>query len=158
MQWTRPSRRRNHEQELAGVYLCGVLRAGGLQPAAAQNVYRCGDSYSQKPCPGGALVPTDDARSAAQKAQTREAAQRDGKTADAMEKARLKEEAKPAQAYMTPPMGEPAAEEKKTDVAVKPKKPQYFTAAAARKPGEAAPKKKSKAKKKKDAEAKKNDA
>ena len=104
-------------------------------------------------------MPTDDARSAAQSAQTREAAQRDGKVADAMEKARLKEEAKPAQAYVAPPMGEPAYQEKKPDAAVKPKKPQYFTAAAPRKPGETAPKKKSKAKKKKAAAAaKKTDA
>jgi hypothetical protein len=111
--------------------------AAAAIPAAAQNVYRCGDSYSQKPCAGGAVVPTDDARSAAQRAQTREAAQRDGKTADAMEKARLKDEAKATQAYIPEPMLEPAVEEKKPDPAVKPKKPQYFTAAAPRKPGEA---------------------
>ena len=129
-----------------------------MQPAAAQTVYRCGDSYSQKPCAGGALVPTDDARSEAQRAQAREAAQRDGKAADAMQKARLKEEARPVQAYIPAPASQSAAEEKKPGAAVKPKKPQYFTAAAPRKPGEAAPKKKSKAKKKDAAAPKKNDA
>jgi hypothetical protein len=129
--------------------------ATATMPAAAQSVYRCGDSYSQKPCPGGAPVPTDDPRSAAQRAQTREAAQRDGKTADAMEKARLKEEAKAAQAYIPAPMLEPAVDETKPDPAVKPKKQQYFTAAAPRKPGEAAPKKKKK--KKNDAAAKNKD-
>ena len=130
-----------------------------MQPAAAQNVYRCGDTYSQRPCAGGTLVPTDDARSDAQRAEARAAAQKNGKAADAMEKARLKEEAKPAQAYMPPPASEPVAEEKKPVAMVKPKKPQYFTASAPRKPGEAAAKKKSKPKKKKTAAAlKKNDA
>jgi hypothetical protein len=146
-------------KNLPAVILTAACALGAAHSAAAQGVYRCGDSYSQKPCPGGALVQTDDARSESQRSQTREAAQRDGKVADAMEKARLKEEAKPAQAYVTPAMGEPAFEEKKPDVAVKPKKPQYFTAAAPRKAGEAAPKKKSKAKKKKAAAAaKKSDA
>jgi hypothetical protein len=132
-----------------------------MHPAAAQGVYRCGDSYSQKPCPGGALVSADDARSDSQRKQTLDAAQRDGKAADAMEKARLKEEAKPVQAYLPPPTAEPATEENKPGAAVKPKKPkkpQYFTAAAPRKPGEAAARKKTKAKKKDDPAAKKNDA
>jgi hypothetical protein len=127
-------------------------------PAAAQNVYRCGDSYSQNPCPGGVLVPTDDARTAAQRSQTREAALKDGKAADAMEKARLKEEGKPVAAYMAAPAEPPTAETKKPAPLAKPKKPEFFTAAAPRKPGEAAPKKKSKAKKKEPAAAKKNDA
>jgi hypothetical protein len=128
------------------VLLLAVWAAATLSTGAAQSVYRCGDSYSGKPCPGGALVPTDDSRSAAQRTQTREAAQRDAKTADAMEKARLRDEAKATQAYIPQPMLEPAIEEKKPDSAVKPKKQQYFTAAAPRKPGEAAPKKKKKKK------------
>jgi hypothetical protein len=35
-----------------------ALAAGSwLAPAAAQNIYRCGDgTYSRKPCPGGLLV------------------------------------------------------------------------------------------------------
>ena len=149
-------------KNLLGMILATACALGAAWPAAAQNVYRCGDSYSQKPCPGGALVPTDDARSAAQRAQTRDASQRDGKAADAMQKARLKEEAKPAQAYIPAPGGEAAPEEKKPEATVKPKKPQYFTAAAPAKPGDAGPKKKSKAKKKDPAKAatpaKKNDA
>lgn len=145
-------------KNLPAVIFAAACALGAAHSAAAQGVYRCGDSYSQKPCAGGALVQTDDARNESQRSQTREAAQRDGKVADAMEKARLKEEAKPAQAYVAPPMGEPAYEEK-PDAAVKPKKPQYFTAVAPRKPGEPAPKKKSKAKKKKAAAAaKKTDA
>jgi hypothetical protein len=121
-----------------------LAAAAALAPAAAQNVYRCGDSYSQRPCPGGILVPTEDTRNASQRAQTSAAAQRDAKTADAMEKARLKEEAKPVAGYIPAPKeAETIAPEAKPGL-VKPKKPQYFTAAAPRKPGEAGAKKKKK--------------
>jgi hypothetical protein len=144
-------------RNLPGFIFAAACTLGVMHSAAAQGVYRCGGSYSQQPCPGGALVPADDARSDSQRKQTQDAARRDGKTAEAMEKARLKEEAKPVQAYLPPPAAEPAPEEKKPGAAVKPKKPQYFTAAAPRKPGEAA-EKKSKPKKKKDTAAKKTEA
>jgi hypothetical protein len=121
---------------------------GWIAPAAAQNIYRCGNSYSAQPCPGGTLVPADDARSASQRSQTSAASDRDAKAADAMEKARLKEEAKPAQVVMPPAKldGIPQ-EERNTVVEGQAKKPAYFTAVA-RKPGETKPKKKKKAKKK----------
>ncbi|NPC57656.1 hypothetical protein [Caenimonas soli] len=106
-----------------------LLAAAWLVPAAAQNIYRCGDSYSQQPCPGGTVVEAQDERSAAQRSQTTLAAQRDAKTADAMEKARLKEEAKPVQAYIPPAKDEAAAG--------KLKKLAHFKAAAPKKPGAA---------------------
>ena len=120
-----------------------LAAASWLAPAAGQGIYRCGDSYSQQPCPGGKLVPAQDARSASQRAQTSEAAQRDAKSADAMEKARLKEEAKPVQAYIpaAKPVLKMAPGEKKPLLA-KPSKPEYFTATSPRKPGEAPAKKK----------------
>ena len=124
-----------------------LVTAAALTPAAAQDVYRCGDSYSQRPCPGGTLVPTDDARSASQQAQTSSAAQRDAKTANMMEKARLKEEAKPVAGYIPAPKEAEAITQESRPGLVKPKKPQYFTAAAPRKPGDAAKNKKKKAKK-----------
>ncbi|MBI2750959.1 MAG: hypothetical protein HYX43_16960 [Burkholderiales bacterium] len=62
--------------------------------AGAADVYRCGSSYSQTPCPDGARVDVQDARTAAQKAESDAAIRRDTSTANAMEKARLKEEAK----------------------------------------------------------------
>jgi hypothetical protein len=83
--------------------IMAVLAAAAcIAPAGAQDVYRCGDSYSQKPCPGGNAVQVEDARSASQMSQTGQAAQGDARLADAMEKSRLKEEAKPAQAYIPP--------------------------------------------------------
>jgi hypothetical protein len=112
-------------------------------PAAAQGVYRCGDAYSQQPCPGGASVLATEGPSAAERTRAHEAAQRDAKTADAMEKARLKVEAKPAPAYIPPAKSEAAAAPEKP-VVNKPKKPQYFTAVA---PGEKKAKKKAPKKK-----------
>ncbi len=126
------------------IFVMAVLMAGATAslPAAAQTIWRCGDSYSQTPCPGGVAVPAADARSAGQRAQTMEAAQRDAKTGDAMEKDRLKQESKAAPAYIPPTKVDAPVTEKKLGL-VKPKKPEYFTAVSPRKPS-AAPKKKKK--------------
>jgi len=120
-----------------------------IAPASAQAIYRCGDSYSQQRCPGGTLVQADDARSASQMWQTSVAAERDAKAAEAMEKARLKEEAKPAQAYIPPPkVEEPSIEQGSTvGGSAKAKKSAYFTATPPRKPGDAPKKRKKKSKK-----------
>lgn len=129
-----------------------VFAAACTLPAAAQNVYRCGDSYSQQPCAGGKAVAVDDARTAGQRAQTTEAVRRDAKAANELEKARLKEEGKPVAASIPLPKAEelpPAGD--RTESAVKPKKPAYFTAVSPKKPGDKAPKKKKKAKAKKSA-------
>jgi hypothetical protein len=127
--------------------VCTAL--GWVAPATAQgtqNVYRCGNTYSQQPCADGKLVAASDSRSAAQKSQTDDATKRDAKVADAMEKARLKEEAKPV------PVGMPAATQasapkdaKKSDrkaKKAKSKKDEHFTAVAPKKPGEEPAKKK----------------
>jgi hypothetical protein len=116
-------------------------------PAAAQGVYRCGETYSQQPCPGGTPVQAAQGPSAAEQTRAREAARRDAKIADTMEKARMKEEAKPAPAYIPPAKSEAAAAPEKP-VVTKPKKPQHFTAVA---PGENKAKKKKAAPKKKPA-------
>lgn len=60
--------------------------------ATAQNIYKCGTSYSQNPCPGGAVVDTNDPRSSDQKRQTDQATVRDAKVANSMETSRLKKE------------------------------------------------------------------
>lgn len=129
--------------KIPAALLCAAL-AGWMPAADAQAIYRCGDSYSQQPCPGGKLVEADDARSARQKAQTDQAVRRDAKAADAMEKARLKEEAKPAQLVMPP--AKPQAPAKPVATSAK-KKAGDFTAVAPKKPGEAAKKKKKATKK-----------
>ena len=118
--------------------------------ANAQQVYRCGNTYSQQPCDGGAVVKVDDARApgaaAAQAAETK----REQKAADAMEKSRLREEAKAAPASVMqhtkqePPAGKKAQPEPKKDAKKQAKKPDYFTAVTPKKPGEAPAKKKKK--------------
>jgi len=134
------------------VPFCLLLAAaiGGALPSAAETVYRCGESYSQQPCPGGKPVQADDPRSESQRTQTREAARRDAKVADEMQKSRLKEEAKPAQALLPPSKAEaldpPEAPAVSPGVA---KKPAYFTAVAPTKKDKAQPGKKKKKTKKK---------
>jgi hypothetical protein len=121
-----------------------LLAAACVAPAAAQDIYRCGDSYSQRPCPGGTVVEAQDERSAVQRSQTSLAAQRDARIADAMEKSRLKEEAKPVSAAFIPVRrqapenaGTPAAARQ----AKKPGKAEHFNAVAPGKPGDATKKK-----------------
>jgi len=66
---------------LAGSLL--LLGAGSaLAQAPAGGVYRCGNSYSDAPCPGGQAVGTDDVRSAAQQRQAQEVKQRDAAMAE----------------------------------------------------------------------------
>lgn len=130
--------------------LLGAALAAGAATAGAEGIYRCGDSYSQQPCPGGKLVDAADARSAGQKSQTDQAVRRDAKAADAMEKARLKEEARPAQLLMPPQKAQEATP--KPVAASKTHKPGQFTAVAPKKPGDVPPGKKKREKtKKKDA-------
>ena len=126
-----------------------LLAASGwlAGPVQAQAVYRCGDSYSQQPCPGGKEVQVEDSRTAAQRLDTSQAAQREAKTADAMEKARLKEEAKVAPAGIPPGKATDGGESAVKPVTmVKPKKPEQFTAVAPRKASDTQAKKKKKAK------------
>lgn len=60
--------------------------------ATAQNTYKCGNTYSQAPCPGGVVIDVADTRSASQKKQADMIIARDAQTADTMEAARLKQE------------------------------------------------------------------
>ena len=47
-------------------------------------VYRCGNSYSSTPCPGGSAVNTDDSRSTAQQRESQDVTRRDAALADQM--------------------------------------------------------------------------
>ena len=62
--------------------------------ANGQNaVYRCGNSYSQKPCTDATVVDVQDARTQEQKVQSDAAIRRDTATANSIQKTRLAEEA-----------------------------------------------------------------
>jgi hypothetical protein len=117
--------------------LLALAAAWGI-PSAAQPVYRCGDSYSQQPCPGGKQVPTEDSRTPAQRAQTTDAVRRQAAAADQMEKARLKQEAKAAGVSLPLAKAEaPPETADRTQSPAKAIKPKYFTAVSPRKPGDA---------------------
>lgn len=60
--------------------------------AAGQNIYKCGSTYSQTPCPDGKPIQINDSRSEAQRSAARQAAERDATRADAMESDRLAQE------------------------------------------------------------------
>jgi hypothetical protein len=109
--------------------------------AWGQRVYRCGTSYSQTPCPDGAIVDADDARSAAQKTQADQATLRDVKTANTLEKTRLKDEkaavaqslpaAKDSKSKTTNAKAKTEAKETAQKKSKKKKEPEFFTAKAA---------------------------
>ncbi len=118
--------------------------------AKGQNVYRCGNSYSQKPCTDGVVIDVQDTRTPAQKADSDALARREAATANSLEKARLKEEsrqrAEPAKTAGTTKNGSSKARGESSDSAAMPaskngaktakkphqkeKEPQYFTARA----------------------------
>lgn len=102
---------------------------------AAQPVYRCGNSFSQQPCPAGvevAIAKEQPSRDDAARAV--KAAKADAQRADAMERARLAQEAKaPKAIVLQPPQGAASAPQ-----AAKPKgklekgrQPPHFTAVSA---------------------------
>jgi hypothetical protein len=79
-----------------------IAAALGSTGVVAQTVYKCGNAYSQLPCPGGAVEINPDPRTSAQKTQADLATARDARTAAAMEKSRLLQE-KSDLAANTPP-------------------------------------------------------
>jgi len=60
--------------------------------SAAEDVYKCGSTYSQTPCPDGKLLNIDDARDPTQKKQIDAATRSDAKLGSALEKERLTQE------------------------------------------------------------------
>jgi hypothetical protein len=82
----------NHARWLT---IAAVLCALAPAASAQDRVYRCGAdgrSYSQEPCAGDRMVAVDDARSAEQAAQSRQASERDAQLADALQRRRAEAE------------------------------------------------------------------
>ncbi|TFZ01138.1 hypothetical protein [Ramlibacter rhizophilus] len=61
-------------------------------PAWGQAIYRCGNTYADRPCPGARAVEAADERLPEQRAQSERAAQRDARLADTLERDRLRAE------------------------------------------------------------------
>jgi hypothetical protein len=110
--------------------------------ASAQQVYRCGNSYSQTPCTGAIAVQTDDARTEEQRTAAKQALASDKALANALETSRRKDEAmalarekalaSSAAAHPKPEgkkAGETKAKKKTASTrTVKVKEPEFFTA------------------------------
>jgi hypothetical protein len=69
--------------------LAGMVVSVALQ---AQGIYRCGNSYSQAPCPGAEPLQLEDARQPDQKQQSDAAAAQTARLAQSMERTRIAEE------------------------------------------------------------------
>jgi hypothetical protein len=124
-----------------------ALAAAWAVPAASQPVYRCGDSYSQQPCPGGKPVAVEDSRTPAQREQTTEAVRRQAAAANQLERDRLREEARVNAGKPPVQLGERQDQPDRTEAA-QAKKPKQFTAVSPKKPGDPAAGKKSKSRSK----------
>lgn len=125
---------RFHPVFFATLLISTYLIATGV---TAQTAYKCGNTYSQSPCPGGVAVDASDARSSAQKKQTDLATAQGAKAADALAKDRIAQEKRDLarSANSNTVIGlknaPPAAAEPQNNAAKKKKKkpaPEYFTA------------------------------
>jgi hypothetical protein len=67
--------------------------AAGAAMAQKTPIYRCGQTYSQVPCPDGHLIDSADPRTAAQRAQARRAAEAEKQQAARLERERSAAEA-----------------------------------------------------------------
>jgi hypothetical protein len=123
--------RLNHTILAAALVLCAPW-------SPAQTVYRCGNSYSQQPCPGGAPVAAADPRTPAEAAHSGSVAAADAKRADAMEKARLAQEKNAPKAVVIAPRAPVPqnAAPTRDGAHAKPGKLDQFTAQTPRQPGE----------------------
>ncbi|MDP3700481.1 MAG: hypothetical protein Q8R72_06205 [Hylemonella sp.] len=82
-------------------------------PAPAQKVYRCGNSYSQVPCPDGQAIDAADSRTPEQRKAHDASVRHEKRNADTLEKTRLKDEAAAVRAAEHADKAERAAEKEK---------------------------------------------
>lgn len=114
------------------IALAMVAAAGA---ANAQAIYRCGQTYSQKPCPDGKVIDSSDPRTAAQRAEAKRVAAREKQLAAKLERERKeKEGAQPVAqaASVGPDAGPPVA------AASAPAKPKVKAKSKAARSGKAA--------------------
>ena len=127
-----------------------LIAASALSTGSkAQNIFKCGATYSQVPCEGSVTLNMADRRSKEQQLQSGKVVKQDVRTATAIEKSRLKEEASfSANSPDTPKITRPPAatvEKKQNSVPTttilsagtgskgsrnKNKEPEFFTATA----------------------------
>lgn len=117
------------------MWISTLVAAVAYGPAVlAQTIYKCGNNYSQSPCPGGTAVDANDPRTPAQKTQADKSTAETARAAGRLERERLaaqKAQAAPAStklAVMTAPK-EPASAPRTQSAKPKKPTPEYFTAA-----------------------------
>jgi hypothetical protein len=132
------------------VIAAAVVALACATGAHAQKVYRCGNSYSERPCADAQPVRIESNKPTAEEAAAAAAnAQRDAKLADGLEKERLAQEKAAAKAQVPPTPKQVAAQAPLVSASlpkasIKGRKPEQFKAVAPPKPGEAPPKPKKK--------------
>ena len=67
-----------------GLSIAGPAVVAQTNGPAGPAAYRCGNSYSSTPCPGGSAVNTDDSRSTAQQRESQDVTRRDAALAGQM--------------------------------------------------------------------------
>ena len=92
---------------MSPVFAAALLAASSL--AQSQTVWRCGNSYGQQPCAGGAPVAASDARTPAEAARSANVARQDWALADRLEKERLAQEKRAGKALVIGGVQAPAA-------------------------------------------------
>lgn len=110
--------------------ILGALLALASTGPWAQQVWRCGNSYSQQPCADGTAVAAPHQPSAAEAAKAAGAARTDAERADALEKARLVQEKNAPKAVVIAAPQPPGPVADKRPAKGKPAKPEHFTAVA----------------------------
>jgi hypothetical protein len=123
-----------------------TLLAAAAPWAGAQQVWRCGNSYSQQPCPGATAVAADDKRTPSEAAAGQRTAQDDLKRAEALQKMRLEQERNAPKAVVIASSPQAAASAPGKPSAKKGKRDDVFTAVSPKHPGEKARKHKKKKK------------
>ena len=63
--------------------------AAGAPATPSTPIYRCGQTYTQTPCPEGRLIDSADPRTAAQRAEAKRVTEREKRLANQMERQRL---------------------------------------------------------------------
>ena len=95
---------------MLALWIAGPVVIAQTNSPAGPAAYRCGNSYSNAPCPGGKAVDTDDARSVAQQREAQEVKRRDAALADQMAaQRRARERERTAAAQPAVGIGPPAA-------------------------------------------------
>jgi hypothetical protein len=128
--------KRTGHRRIAIVCMALCTWIGTVQGQEASGAWRCGNTYTDQPCPGGKAIALEDARDAAQKREADRVAREARAAADRLEAERVRLES--AQARRAPtlidnkPLNAKAGSSQNTGVAQKKKKSKkesdYFSA------------------------------